>query len=406
MREILECGPDHLMKTLNTSKLLEGSHLFDTTVSCTTTAASIFKFIKHEHTCIERNYSGETRLKGMLSNVEAPECIVHYIKPAIEQIYRDTIFMYTYNEDSGRTDSMDVYPDTTFGWRLKVHTLRCNLVPYLQSPKITPSTKYFRIIHKEKTIFVSSSRNKTLKELGIEEYDEIRVGGVESGGDNRCTTTSTKSEKTNRKSKKSKKRHGPKTKKRGKKQASALPLLTEEETEMKDREAHSRQLTRVLEELKPLLKQIRTDLNNRTLHKPAPKVRATRSRTSQAEVELATILTSLCLCGKAGKVAYPILVGEVSNLYKTSKASRKFSKSSRGKNPIATLDLHGLSKDEALKKLDVSLPVWVANAMKGESPWVIPVDIICGGGSQVLSEVVKEWIRNNSQVANRPKNYS
>ncbi|KAL7540296.1 hypothetical protein ACHAXR_010011 [Thalassiosira sp. AJA248-18] len=42
--------------------------------------------------------------------------------------------------------------------------------------------------------------------------------------------------------------------------------------------------------------------------------------------------------------------------------------------------------------------------MRGEYPWVIPVDIVCGGGSQILSEAVKAWIRNNRQVANRPKN--
>jgi len=45
-------------------------------------------------------------------------------------------------------------------------------------------------------------------------------------------------------------------------------------------------------------------------------------------------------------------------------------------------------------------------AMRGEYPWVISADDICGGGGQVLSEVVKGWIRRKNQVAKRPKNYS
>ena len=36
-------------------------------------------------------------------------------------------------------------------------------------------------------------------------------------------------------------------------------------------------------------------------------------------------------------------------------------------------------------------------------PFVIAVDIVCGGGNQVLSELVAQFIRDNSQVANRPK---
>ena len=55
------------------------------------------------------------------------------------------------------------------------------------------------------------------------------------------------------------------------------------------------------------------------------------------------------------------------------------------------------------KKLNKSLPNWVETAMKGDDPWVIAMDIICGGGNQVLSEVVAKWIRNNSRVTNRSK---
>ena len=81
-------------------------------------------------------------------------------------------------------------------------------------------------------------------------------------------------------------------------------------------------------------------------------------------------------------------------MYKTFKSSAS--------SPFV-IDLHGLSQGEALNKLEESLPTWVETAMKGEYPWVIAVDIICGGGNQILSEVVGEWIKANRQVANRPK---
>merc|ERR1711957_773172 len=84
---------------------------------------------------------------------------------------------------------------------------------------------------------------------------------------------------------------------------------------------------------------------------------------------------------KAGKAFYPILVGEATNLYKTSSASH---------GHLPAIDLHGCSKEEALEKLGKSLPIWVDTAMKGSHPWVMGVDIICGGGNQILSDVVKK----------------
>ena len=60
-------------------------------------------------------------------------------------------------------------------------------------------------------------------------------------------------------------------------------------------------------------------------------------------------------------------------------------------------------KDEALEKINTSLSEWIDVAMTGEAPWVIHVDIICGGGNQVLSETVAQWINGNPKVPNRPK---
>ena len=100
---------------------------------------------------------------------------------------------------------------------------------------------------------------------------------------------------------------------------------------------------------------------------------------------------------KAGKTVYPILVGLESNLYSSSKVSRNMK--------AISLDLHGFSKKQALKTSKKNLPRWVDTAMKGEHPWVIPVNVICGDGSQELSEVVAAWIHREKQVANRPKSF-
>ena len=102
--------------------------------------------------------------------------------------------------------------------------------------------------------------------------------------------------------------------------------------------------------------------------------------------------------GKAGIVAYPVLVGEASNLYKTSKSAASKS--------LVMLDLHGCSKEEALEKLNNNPQLWVDTAMKCAYPWVIPFDIIRGGGSQILPEVVRDWIKSNPQVANRPTGFA
>ena len=68
------------------------------------------------------------------------------------------------------------------------------------------------------------------------------------------------------------------------------------------------------------------------------------------------------------------------------------------------IDLHGLTAEEAVYRLDKHLPSWIEIAMKGTYPFVIPVKIVCGGGSQILAEVVENWIKQNDNVANAPKN--
>jgi len=103
------------------------------------------------------------------------------------------------------------------------------------------------------------------------------------------------------------------------------------------------------------------------------------------------------LGGKAGKTSYQINVGINDNLYFTSKSQVR-------RRSSATIDLHGFTKSEATEKLDEVLPSLVDEAARGSYPFVISANIVCGGGSQELSETVATWIKKTRCVANAPKN--
>jgi len=62
-------------------------------------------------------------------------------------------------------------------------------------------------------------------------------------------------------------------------------------------------------------------------------------------------------------------------------------------------------REEAIVRLNENLEEWVVTAMEGAYPFVITAVIVCGCGSQVLSETVQEWIKSTSQVRNAPKNH-
>ncbi|KAL9187952.1 hypothetical protein ACHAXT_006330 [Thalassiosira profunda] len=370
----------------------------------TTTHANIIGRIRVGVPFLESMKSnGIDELKELLGNVELSEDKIHDVKSngggAYAKLSRKSmgIIIAVSNLDTGTSTNCNVYSDSTLGWWIKTYTFRRISYHSVQGgPKLAPATRYFRIVHKGKTIFVSSSGKKTFQQLGIKSGDAITVGGVDSGeraslGD-LSNATAPKKESSMR-SKPNKKSHGGKKKNRKK----TTPfVLTEDEIVEKQREIHSIAMTRVFEEMSPRLKDIRNRLNDLTIHKSAPKARKPSSRLQSQPQDAAVSLPMVdAASGKAGKVAYPILVGEVSCLYKTNKLSVK---------RATVLDLHGLSKDEALAKLNERLPIWVDTAMRGEHPWVIPVDIVCGGGSQILSDVVRGWIRSTRQVANRPKN--
>mmetsp|Transcript_8533 Transcript_8533/g.17660 ORF Transcript_8533/g.17660 Transcript_8533/m.17660 type:complete len:567 (-) Transcript_8533:61-1761(-) len=170
--------------------------------------------------------------------------------------------------------------------------------------------------------------------------------------------------------------------------------------------SHSRTLTRLFEEAEPKFKELRQKLNTLNLQNTQPKQKTYGRRHSVASVRpVINNPPTEGVGGKAGKVCHFIQVGAVENLYKTTKPLVYAQR--RNSNPCAPdpiqIDLHGLTREQALEELDANLPLWVDAAMRGAYPWVLPVTVVCGGGSQILSEAVEKWVKSNGNVSNAPK---
>ena len=162
------------------------------------------------------------------------------------------------------------------------------------------------------------------------------------------------------------------------------------------KEAHSEFLSKVFDEADSTFKAIRRRLNNLSLERTLPKEKVAERPVISRPKPVQNPKTD-GLGGKAGKSSYVIHVGEVNNLYKSSKKSKARIASAKPQ----IIDLHGCTREEAVQKLDVSLPIWEKHAMEGCYPFVAPVVIVCGGGNQLLSETVSQWIKEN-KVSNAP----
>ena len=186
---------------------------------------------------------------------------------------------------------------------------------------------------------------------------------------------------------------------KGKNRVSKSSYDTANEEE-KHRRLHSKAISLVHEEAEDAFKSIRQRLNNLNLERALPKVK--KARKKAAPMSVTNQLPSGGLEDKAVTSQFIIHVGEVTNLYNSTKKKKRIHQGNGGSN--ISIDLHGMSKESALQKLDEQLPKWVEIAMSGEHPFVIPVVIICGKGSQTLSVAVEDWIKRNERVANAPKN--
>jgi len=258
------------------------------------------------------------------------------------------------------------------------------------------SIKSLRIKHNERTLFISSIGKKTPLDLGIKEDDMLEIAIILSTSNEKPTKEQPKQHNTKKGKNKKKKKHKKSNKKR------AQPLVIQK-TEVELKVEHSKLLGKVYEEAEPTFKEIRQRLNAMNLERTKPKKRTSPSK-SQSAVEVVDnpLADDDQVGGKAGKTQFIIQVGEVSNLYKTTKPSSSVGRGRRQDDIM--IDLHGLTTEEAVDRLDKSLPNWIETAMKGTYPFVIPVKIVCGGGSQILAEVVENWIKESDNVANAPKN--
>jgi DNA-nicking Smr family endonuclease len=255
-----------------------------------------------------------------------------------------------------------------------------------------------RFTHAGQLLFLSSAGNKTTEQLGIQHHDIVHVSSTISSA--QATPSSASSQKKS-KSRKSALRSNKKGKgKSRRKQCSPTPAFNDASDYEQDKIQHSKQLSFVFEEAQPILKSIRQMLNSLTIERTLPKKKRQNKKYSKVAA-VTPVCNPPAAGGKAGKTHFTVQVGEYCNLYKTTKRPAR---SLQQQKPIVT-DLHGLSKDEALSKLDSSLPQWTDIAMQGSYPFVIPVMIVCGGGNQVLSETVEKWIREKGNVSNAPKNF-
>lgn len=84
-----------------------------------------------------------------------------------------------HNVDTGKNKMETPYADTSMWWLLKLYRVRHVYHTDLQCPEITLNTKYFRVMHKGRTLFHSTWGKWNLHELGMLNNAEITVGGEE-----------------------------------------------------------------------------------------------------------------------------------------------------------------------------------------------------------------------------------
>ncbi len=70
-------------------------------------------------------------------------------------------------------------------------------------------------------------------------------------------------------------------------------------------------------------------------------------------------------------------MGAPNNLHNTTKRSP----STDGQMTARSIDLDGLTREQALLGLDEKLPEWIDTAMRGAHPYTIWVVIVCRGGN-------------------------
>ena len=258
--------------------------------------------------------------------------------------------------------------------------------------KKSVSLKSLRFSYSGKTLFLSSAGKRSPSELGMLDGDVIEVQS------NQEATLMDYDKPTSHKDKhdapKNKKKGSKKTKSKNKQRSKIEAVVSDDKHKLE----HSKLLSKLFEEADPKFRLIRQELNGLSLIKQQPKPKTQTKQRLQLMTSSTFNPTFNGLGGKAGKSHFVLNVGEVANLYKSSKSSNR---------PLAmsTIDLHGCSAEEATTRLDKGLKDWNELAMLGSYPFVHSVTVVCGGGGQVLREVVEKWISRNQNVCNAPKRW-
>lgn len=283
------------------------------------------------------------------------------------------------------------------------HTFKTLVI--LLAHEVKTDSTFIRITHNETPLFSSACANRKIEDLEIcdgstmtyFDAQHLRSAAQDVKPDSSVNNSSRKKSKS--------KRVGRGSKTQKKRNSNVQPSYISS-TEENAKERHSKLLTTLFEEAEPVFKEIRKYLND--LANIQKSNNHSKKRTmSTTKVQPKTNNPSNVGIGNSpGQIMFPIVVGNVDDLYKSSKRSsgRKHSQSKNGTRRLS-IDLHGCTTDEALKALNESLPQWIDSAMRGSHPFVEVVDIITGSGKQILSEAVEGWIKTKQQVARRPKSF-
>mmetsp|Transcript_14419 Transcript_14419/g.34767 ORF Transcript_14419/g.34767 Transcript_14419/m.34767 type:complete len:532 (-) Transcript_14419:295-1890(-) len=305
---------------------------------------------------------------------------------------------------------MAVYQDTSVNWIFNYTFASTNGMHTLLTGAGRINTKYFQcpflrnLDNNGSAFYLITSGKKTVHDINLLPGSSIEACScmkVVHSGSASPKVDNSRRVVTSKKKKSKKSNNGNRSKKKKRAQPRRISYSKHELDLDATRELHSKAMEPVFYEMRPRLKVIRQKHHALSLKNDSPKERSNKimkeKEASSHDRACKNIIVreESFFGGKAGKKVYPILVGEATNLFKTPQL--------RLRNAAITLDLHGCSGFKAVDILRKGLLEWVDDAMKGEYPFVIAVDVICGGGNQVLSEIVAQFIRDSPQVANRPK---
>eukprot|EP00578_Thalassiosira_sp_NH16_P006686 CAMPEP_0181111228 /NCGR_PEP_ID=MMETSP1071-20121207/19159_1 /TAXON_ID=35127 /ORGANISM="Thalassiosira sp., Strain NH16" /LENGTH=436 /DNA_ID=CAMNT_0023195099 /DNA_START=1396 /DNA_END=2707 /DNA_ORIENTATION=+ len=298
--------------------------------------------IKEEYPILYEGYNATQSKATMESHILLSGFDVEEKDPAIDLIVIGS---------DGSRDELHTFPDTT---------LR-ELIEFYKSMKNKPKS-VFRVKYMGKTMFLSSSGITSLHQLKITHRSFITVVEVKPPSQSTNAPVAKKDKQVSTKNigNKSTKKGGKKSKKK-RREGNNYENKGHDHFKVE----HSKRMSLVFEEVDATFKDIRTRLGSLVLKNMRPKDKDKSALRKRDSSGIKLDLPPEGVGGKAGKVLFPLLVGEVENLYVSTKKGNK--------QNLRTLsvDLHGCSGEDAIKMLDRKLASWVNTAHMGVHPFLI-----------------------------------